>query len=182
MFSSPRFQSGFTLVELITSLTIVAILAAIAVPSLATIQQNTLRRHSVDSFWHAIFLARNEAIKRNSVVALCKSGTGTRCDNSPGNWSSGWIVFDNLDHDEPAQLDSGEPILRIYNATAKINVSSNRQTFSFRPVAQGAVNGTIVFCDIRGSSAARAIIISHTGRPRQSNKDASGRPLNCPTL
>jgi type IV fimbrial biogenesis protein FimT len=180
MPSSFKSAKGFSLVELLTALAIVAVLATTAIPSFATLQKNTQRRHSVDNFWHAIFLARSEAIKRNSVVALCKSDSTTTCDNSPGNWSSGWIVFDNLDRDEPAQLDSGEPILRIYNATPKVSVTSNRQTFSFRPVAQGAVNGTIVFCDTRGASAARAIIISHTGRPRQSTRDASGRPLNCP--
>lgn len=180
MFKSLRAQ-GFTVVELVATLAIVAILAAVAAPSFATLQQNTQRRHSVDSFWHAIFLARNEAIKRNSVVALCKSTTTHTCDHSPGNWSAGWIVFENVDRDEPAQLDSGEPVLRIYNATPKITVTSNRQTFSFRPVTQGAVNGTITFCDTRGASEARAIIISHTGRPRVSNKNASGRPLICST-
>lgn len=181
MHRSFQPAKGFSLVELLIALAIVVVLATTAFPSFTTLQQNTQRRQSVDNFWHAIFLARSEAIKRNSVVALCKSSAGNHCDNTPGNWSNGWIVFENLDHDQPAQLDSGEPILRIYNATPKINVTSNRQTFSFRPVAQGAVNGTIIFCDTRGSSAARAIIISHTGRPRQSTKNASGHPLTCPT-
>lgn len=179
--SGPRHsQSGLTLIELFVSLAIVAILAVVATPSFGEMQKNALRRQSMDNFWHAIFLARSEAIKRNSVVSLCKSITGTHCDNSLDNWAAGWLVFDNLDRDEPAQIDSGEPILRIYNAIAPITVTSNRQTFSFRPVTQRAVNGTIVFCDSRGSSAARAIIISHTGRPRQSSKNASNQPLNCP--
>lgn len=179
MLGPIRTQQGFTLIEMLICIGIVAILASIAIPSFDTLLKNTNRRRCVDNFWHAIFLARNEAIKRNSVVVLCKSDNGSRCDNREGNWAGGWIVFENLDHDEPAQVDAGEPILRIYNAAEHIAVTSNRQTFAFRPVAQGAVNGTIVFCDGRGSSAARAIIISHTGRPRQSNKDASNRPLVC---
>lgn len=174
-------QRGLTLIELVICLAIVAVLATVAIPSFGEMHKNTLRRSSLNNVWHAIFLARSEAIKRNSVVVLCKSRDATRCDNSPGNWARGWLVFENLDRDEPAQLDAGEPVLRIYDATEQISVSSNRQTFSFRPVAQGAVNGTIVFCDSRGSSAARAIIISHTGRPRHSTRDASNRPLNCPT-
>ncbi|MGE0115034.1 MAG: GspH/FimT family pseudopilin [Steroidobacteraceae bacterium] len=181
--SNPRHpQSGLTLIELSISLAAVAILAVVATPSFSEMQKNALRRQSMNNFWHAIFLARNEAIKRNSVVALCKSVTGRRCDNNSSNWADGWIVFENLDRDEPAQVDNGEPILRIYNATEQIAVTSNRETFSFRPVTQNSANGTIVFCDSRGNGAARAIIISHTGRPRQSSKDASNQPLDCPTL
>ena len=177
-----RHQCGLTLIELLICLTIVAVLTTVAIPSFGEMHKNTLRRTSVNNVWHALFLARSEAIKRNSVVVLCKSRDATRCDNSPGNWSAGWIVFENLDHDEPAQRDAGEPVLRVYNPVGGISVTSNRQTFSFRPFAQGAVNGTIVFCDSRGSEAARAIIISHTGRPRVSRRDAGNRPLTCPTV
>jgi type IV fimbrial biogenesis protein FimT len=184
-YASHNRQHGFSLLELMITLGIVAILATVAIPSFDTMMKNTRRRQSVDNFWHAIFLARNEAIKRNSVVVLCKSRDGTQCDNRPGNWAHGWLVFENVDHDEPAQIDADEPILRMYNAVEQISVISNptseagRQTFTFRPVAQGGVTGTVVFCDARGSSEARAIIISQTGRPRQSTRDASNRPLDC---
>ncbi len=183
MRSNRRSQLGVTLIEALITLTIVAVLASTAAPSFMELQRNTIRRSAMNNVWHAIFLARNEAIKRNSVVVLCKSYNGVNCDNSRGDWSAGWLVFENLDHDAPAQVDSDEPILRIYNATGQISVRPNgeRQFFSFRPVAQSAANGTIVFCDSRGSDAARAIIISQTGRPRQSSKDASNRPLTCPT-
>ncbi len=173
-------QQGFTLIELIVTISIVVICITLAGPSLTEMRQNTLRRSTVNDFWHSIFLARNESIKRNSVVSLCRSKSGQSCDNTADSWSSGWIVFENLDRDEPAQRDSNEPILHIYNASQNISIRSNRSTFSFRPIAQGSVNGTIVFCDQRGSRAARAIIISHTGRPRQSSVDASNRPLSCP--
>jgi type IV fimbrial biogenesis protein FimT len=179
MSSSTHSQRGVTLTELLICLSIIAILASVAVPGFGEYRQNASRRQTLDNVWHAIFLARSEAIKRNSVVVLCKSPDGAHCDNRPGNWAGGWIVFDNLDHDEPAQVDSDEPVLRVYNASEHVNVTSNRQTFAFRPFSQGAVNGTIVLCDGRGSAAARAIIISHTGRPRQSSKDASNRPLSC---
>ncbi|MGD9842636.1 MAG: GspH/FimT family pseudopilin [Steroidobacteraceae bacterium] len=173
-------HQGFTLIELMITISITAVLLSMAVPSFTTMRQNSIRRSALNDYWHAIFLARNEAIKRNSVVVLCKSDDGQTCQPTATDWSRGWLVFDNLDHDEPAQRDDDEPVLKIYPANPKIDISSNRVNFSFRPVAQGAVNGTIVFCDSRGSTEARAIIISHTGRPRQSNRDASNRALTCP--
>ncbi len=184
---TPVKHRGLTLIELVICVAIMAILATISIPSFSEMRKNTVRQSSLSSVWHAIFLARSEAIKRNSVVALCKSRDAARCDNSPGNWADGWMVFENLDRDVPAQRDPGEPVLRIYGATEQISITPNgsgprsRQTFSFSPFAQSSANGTIVFCDSRGSSAARAIIISHTGRPRQSARDASNRPLTCPT-
>ena len=171
---------GITLLEMLVTLAVAAILAAIAVPSFAAIQQNSQRRVAMDNFWHAIFLARSEAVKRNSVIAICKSADGITCNNAAGDWSAGWMVFDNLDHDEPAQRDDDEPVLQVYAPWHNGHVTSNRQTFSFRATTQGAVNGTIVFCDARGNADARAIIISHTGRPRQSQRDASNKPLICP--
>lgn len=177
--TTSTFQCGVTLIELMVSIAILAILASIAAPSFAQLRQNTVRRTAMDDFWHAIFLARSEAIKRNSVTSLCKSADGLHCNNAPGNWADGWLVFENLDHDDPAQRDDGEPTLQRYTPHTGMSITSNRQTFSFRPATQGSVNGTVVFCDARGASEARAIIISHTGRPRQSTRDASNRLLNC---
>lgn len=173
-------QRGVTLIELLITLAIAAILLGAAVPSFAEMQRNSVRRSAVNDYWHAIFLARNEAIKRNGVVVLCKSSDGQHCEPGADNWSGGWLVFHNLDRDEPAQRDSNEPVLHSYNANPNILIRSNRNNFTFRPIAQGAVNGTITFCDDRGSEAARSIIISHTGRPRHSTRDASNRPIACP--
>jgi type IV fimbrial biogenesis protein FimT len=171
-------QRGFSLIEMLTTISIVAILATVAIPNFDTMMKNTRRTQTVENFWHAIFLARSEAIKRNSVVALCKSSDGTQCDYK-GNWSNGWIVFENRDNDSPAQVDSDEPILRVYGATTQVAVLTSKNNFIFRPFAQTLVNGTVTFCDERGSKEARAIIISHTGRPRQSTRNASNQALSC---
>ena len=177
-FRARSIVRGYTLMEMMIAVAIMAILAAIAVPSFAAIQQNAARRTALNNFWHAIFLARSEAVKRNSVIAMCRSSDGISCNNTGTDWSGGWIVFDNLDHDEPATRDSNEPILQTYSAWPTGHITSNRKTFSFRASTQGAVNGTIVFCDASGRSA-QAIIISHTGRPRQSSRDANNKPLTC---
>ena len=171
--------AGMTLMELLTALAVFAVLATLAAPSFQTLHWNSRRTTAVNGFLHMLFLARSEAIKRGQVVSVCHSRDGQRCD--PGfDWSDGWIVFANRDRDEPPVRDAAEELIVASPGWPGVSITSNRRAYSFRPVAQAVVNGTIVFCDQRGSTQARAIIISHTGRPRVAQLDADGKPLRCP--
>jgi type IV fimbrial biogenesis protein FimT len=173
--------AGITLVEMLTTLTIVAVLATVAVPSFHTFHLNSRRASVVNGFLHSLFLARSEAIKRVQTVSVCRSSDGRNCDPRTGDWTRGWIVFANRDRDDPPERDAGEELIASSEGWPGGSITSNRRAYSFRPTTQGVVNGTIIFCDSRGSSHARAIIISHTGRPRVAQRDAAGKPLRCPS-
>lgn len=173
-------SQGLTLLELMIALSIAAILGCIAVPGFNEMRHNNERTAAVNSFVHAIYLARSEAIKRGRIVTLCKSADGQTCAARATPWNSGWIVFANGDADDPPQRDAEEPLLSVYAGWPTGRIESNRESYSFRPFTQAVVNGTLVFCDPRGSAQARAVIISHTGRPRVSLRDAGNRPLRCP--
>lgn len=86
-----RWQ-GVTLVELIITLAVLAILATIAAPSF----QDLWRRHQVngaaDALWADLTYARYEAVQRASFVSLCPSGTGEAC-SSDASYAEGWIVY-----------------------------------------------------------------------------------------
>jgi type IV fimbrial biogenesis protein FimT len=174
-------SAGTTLIELLTTLAIVAVVATLAAPGLRTLQLDGRRTAVVNGFLHGLFLARSEAIKRGRIVSVCPSSDALRCDTRAPDWSVGWIVFVNRDRDDPPQRDSREELIATSGAWPGGSITSNRRAYSFRPVAQAVVNGTVVFCDPRGSAHARAIIISHTGRPRVAQRDASGKPLRCPS-
>ena len=73
--------SGFTLVELMTGVAIVSILAAVATPSFTSFLRNTEVRGSSESILQGLQLARTEAIRRNGRVCFDWSGVGT-----------GWVV------------------------------------------------------------------------------------------
>jgi type IV fimbrial biogenesis protein FimT len=174
-----RRAHGITAIELMITIAVVAILSAIAAPSFTNLRYQGERVSQVNDFLHAIFLARSEAIKRGHAVELCKSRDGTSC-SSTGHWHDGWIVFVNTDREDVAERDPGEEVLLVHPAWKTGTITSNRNSFSFRPYRQAVVNGTVVFCDPRGSEHARAIIVSSTGRPRLSHRDSSNRPLVCP--
>jgi type IV fimbrial biogenesis protein FimT len=174
-----RAARGMTLMELIATLAVVGIATSLAAPTFAEMQRNAARTAAVNDFFHAIFLARSEAIKRGTIVTICKSPDGERCASDHPVWSDGYLVFANTDHDEPAEVDPNEEVLQVSSGWTSGRITANRDLFSFRPHTQAVVNGTILFCDDRGADHARAIIISQTGRPRISPRDASQRSLQC---
>jgi type IV fimbrial biogenesis protein FimT len=174
-----RRRRGYTLIELLIGLGLIATSLAWGVPSLGTFLRDAARTREVNQFIQAVYVARSEAIKRNGVVSLCPSRNGTTC--SPGVlWQTGWLIFVNLDRDSPAARDAGEPLLRVYEPWDAGHITSNRSTLSFRPFGQMGITATVTFCDDRGSRAARAVIISQTGRPRVASRNASGKALSCP--
>jgi type IV fimbrial biogenesis protein FimT len=169
---------GFTLPELIFTLAIVAGLLGWGA-TFRDFSRNASRTREVNQFLQAIYFARSEAIKRNGAVSLCPSVDGSACAPSGTPWQRGWIVFVNTDRDSPALRDPDETLLRTYAAWDTGQVSANRGTLTFRAFGQMGVTATFTFCDDRGSQAARAVIISQTGRPRVSDRSASGGRLSC---
>ena len=174
-------SAGTTLVELLTTFAVVAVLATLAAPTFRSLQLDSRRTAVVNGFLHGLFLARAEAIKRAQIVSVCRSVDGQRCDYGAGDWSTGWIVFVNQDRDDPPARDAAEALIHSSGSWPGGTITTNRRAYSFRPATQGVVNGTIVFCDARGPAHARAIIISHTGRPRVAQRGADGKPLRCPS-
>lgn len=181
MRSSTRTNpAGLTLFEMMIALGICATVATLAVPGLRTLVNDAGRVTAVNSFVHALMLARSEAITHGGVVSLCKSGDGSHCMNKAPDWNVGWIIFRNLDRDDPPSRGPNEPVIGVYAGWPGGHITSNREAYSFRPVAQNVINGTVIFCDPRGSSSARALIINNVGRPRLSQRDSRNKPLRCP--
>lgn len=104
---SIRRSKGFTLVELMITIAVVAILAAIAFPSF----QSTLRSNRVASGINEasglVALARSEAIRNKRGGGVCGSSTGTSCD---GSWSKGMLAWADVDGD--SGYSTGEVVLR----------------------------------------------------------------------
>ena len=101
-------QTGFTIVEIMIAIAILAILTALAMPSL---QQFLARNELVgtsNGLISGINLARTEAVTRSTAVAICPSTDGASC--SGGDWESGFLVF--VDDDNNSNFNGGEELIR----------------------------------------------------------------------
>lgn len=73
-----RLRAGFTLVELMVTIFVAAILMAIAVPSFKNITTSTRLTSTSNSMISALNAARMEAIKRNTSTLFCgTTGNGS---------------------------------------------------------------------------------------------------------
>ncbi|OUR73993.1 hypothetical protein A9Q78_01885 [Methylophaga sp. 41_12_T18] len=161
-------HQGFTLIELIITLSIAAILMAIAAPSFSGIIQNNRMTTQYNELLASLSLARSEAIKRTQRVTVCQSSTNNSCGGDSSSWHSGWIVF--VDENADNTRDAGEDILRANSVLAGNNTLSygarTRVGFDSDGLASGGSNGTFTLCDSRGDSNRQGLVISPTGRAR----------------
>lgn len=171
-------RNGFTLYELLLTMTLLAIVAGLALPSFEKIVANGRLRTEVNALFHAIHLARQESVIRRQVVSICPSQDGTTCTASL-DWSDGWIMFNNLDRDDPPNRDPGEAVLQVHRNDGAVRMTANRRGFTLRSTELRATNGTIVVCDPAGRVTPRALVVSYTGRPRVALSDTSGKAYAC---
>jgi len=177
---SPPRAAGFSLLELMVTLSVAGIVLGLGAPALNGMLLDSQRTVAVNSFVHSIYLARVTAANQGRTVSICRSVDGETCSNGTANWQQGWIVFVNSDRDDPPVRDADEPILLVQEPWRGGTVTSNRRSYSFRPYQHAVINGSLVFCDRRGPTQARAIIINIAGRPRIATRDSDNRPLRCP--
>ncbi len=148
---SKRRDSGYTMMELVMTMAIVAILASIAVPGFRYVTNSNRIATEVNGLLGDIQFARSQAVKEGLPVTICSSSAdGLSCSNSP-NWEGGWIVFLDTNGDKVRQTT--EAIVRtqppfggtdtfVAAPSTFVALTFNRMGYAPTGVA-GAVNITL---------------------------------------
>jgi type IV fimbrial biogenesis protein FimT len=178
-----RKQRGYTLAELMTTLTVVGVSLSFAIPTFMTVVNNNRRATAVNQLVSTMHLARSEAVTRNLQVTICPSTDGIRCEATP--WEKGWLAFPDLDSDR--QVDANEVVIATGNDFSNIDISTIEfPTFLvYRPNGRVMVNnigqntGQLTFCDKRGADHARVVVINSSGQPRLSEYQMDGSKPVC---
>jgi type IV fimbrial biogenesis protein FimT len=158
-----QYSLGFSLVELVAALAVLAVATTLAVPSFASIVQASKSASARDQVMMMLYSARNTAVSRRQEVIVCAGSAIAGCTS---NWSDGAIVFADVNRNRV--LDGSESVVASLNDTelAGVALRGNRAftRFNMQGRASGT-NQTIRVC-LPGSPNALSVVVSNSGRIR----------------
>jgi type IV fimbrial biogenesis protein FimT len=184
-----RKTAGFTLVELLVCMALVAFLAMQASPGIAEWRARKAADGVMREMLGVVDMARAHAVAGNVMVTFCRSDDGRTCR---GNWRDGSILFTDVNADRIVNGDD-RVLFRLApmqpDGTLEFRSFQNRQYLQL--TARGFTNyqnGNFTYCPASGDARlARQLIISLSGRARLARdtdgdgivEDSQGKPLSC---
>lgn len=158
-----RQQRGFTLVELMVVVALVAILAALATPSWNQLIVSNRIRAAVNDWVLSSYFARSEAVRLNVPVTVCPSSDGINCTAT--DYETGWIVKTQLPANAGLILQDNLPKSRV----TMVFADQTKRNITFLPNGLLIGNYTGSLMTIRDFPAeqialSRYVCTSRTGR------------------
>lgn len=168
-----RRPGGFSLIELLVAIALIAIIMGIAVPSFRAYMVNSQLSNAGNEFVMGTMYARAEAISKNRCVTMCMSTNSQAdspvCATSGADWNVGWIIFANQKCDSNPS-DTTAELLKVYigkpdGATMESSPVTRSVRFDSRGMTTVSGSGQIRLAP-PGESYTKVICIASTGRAR----------------
>ncbi|MDR6231906.1 type IV fimbrial biogenesis protein FimT [Pseudomonas sp. SORGH_AS199] len=144
-----RTQYGFTLIETMVAIAILAIVISIAAPSFTRILQSNRAAVLSNELLGTLQLARSEALKRRTNVVLCRSTAGSNVCVDGADWSSGW------------RLMQGTIVLRTWEPISGGTLTGPSTGITYQ--SNGLSGAQATFTITTAPTCSRTIQISATG-------------------
>jgi type IV fimbrial biogenesis protein FimT len=148
-------NAGFTLVELVITIAIAAIVVTVAVPGFQGFVLNNRMSGNANDMIATLGYGRSEAVKRAADVTVCASDDGATCS---GTWADGWVV-----------LDGAGNVLRAQEALGGTTTLAGADTIVFNAngrMTTPAAATVLTLCPGKDGIQGRQIAIEPTGRAR----------------
>lgn len=154
-------EKGFTLVELMVTLAVLAILVGMSYPSFQRVIRSSRVTTVANELMASVALARSAAIRTSLGAGICKSNDQSSCGAAGVSWNDGWLVWE--DSNRNGLKDSGETILSYTQGRSSLQM-----------------NGPANDADASGATISEGITFDGRGRRRSGvDLQISIQPENC---
>jgi type IV fimbrial biogenesis protein FimT len=163
------YMKGVTLLELIISVSITAILAIIVIPNFNDFIVKMRVDNEISKLHRMLIMARNTAINSGQNTILCPLNTTSQCSE---HWGNELSIF--IDSNNNKTFDPDEKILQIKEGITvgdQLVYGIGRTMITFKSTGQlsGLANGTFRYCPKDYKEHSRGIIVARSGRVYQSS-------------
>jgi type IV fimbrial biogenesis protein FimT len=178
---------GFTLIELMVSVSVTSILAAIAIPNFNDFIVQMRVDNEISQLHRMLLITRNAAINSGQKAIICPLDNAFQCTSQ---WQNELSVF--VDVNDNKEFDNNEKVISYraaINAEDKLIYGKGRNKITFKPTGQlsGLANGTFRYCPLNHKEKSRGIVVARSGRLYQSSdnnndgvdENRGNKAINC---
>lgn len=169
-----RKEAGFSLVELVIALSVLAIILMIALPSFASMLQGSRASSTYHLLTTSFAAARMRAVTDGASVTVCPSADGRTCREDL-IWSNGWILYQDPGHDRQPQTNGA--VIQYFDGIGdglQLRSTPGRKRVRFLPTgwASGS-NLSVNLCRAGENGFLGSVVVNNAGRPRTERQRGS---------
>ncbi|MFT6987854.1 MAG: type IV fimbrial biogenesis protein FimT [Psychromonas sp.] len=186
VISNPSIK-GFTLIELMVSISVTSILAVIAVPNFSNFIVKIRVNNEISQLHRMLLITRNTAINSGHKVIICPLDNNSQCTTQ---WQNKLSVFVDVNNNK--LFDVNEKVIKVrpkITSGDALIYGKKRNKITFKPTGQlsGLANGTFRYCPQSHKKYSRGIVVARSGRVYQSSdidndgidENRGNKEINC---